>query len=71
MNSFKKKIEVTEREEITRCLEQSNWIMARAAKQLGITVRMIGYKIKKYGIGKGGYLQNEWLDRSGRNECLE
>jgi transcriptional regulator with GAF, ATPase, and Fis domain len=26
--------------------------MAKAARQLGITERMIGYKIKKYGIKK-------------------
>jgi DNA-binding NtrC family response regulator len=28
--------------------------MARAARLLGITERMIGYKIKKYGIQKEG-----------------
>jgi len=27
--------------------------MAKAARELGITERMIGYKIKKYGITKG------------------
>jgi transcriptional regulator with GAF, ATPase, and Fis domain len=27
--------------------------MAHAARKLGITERMIGYKIKKYGIRKG------------------
>ncbi len=29
--------------------------MARAARKLGITERMIGYKIKKYGIRKEAY----------------
>jgi len=31
-------------------LKDCNWVMARAAKVLGITERMIGYKIKKYGL---------------------
>lgn len=71
MNSLKKKIEEIERDAIVNALGECNWIIARAARQLGITERMIGYKIRKYGIRKGGDLQNEWLDRSGRNECPE
>ncbi|MBI5025305.1 MAG: hypothetical protein HZC12_00970 [Nitrospirae bacterium] len=54
MNSLRKKVEKIEQEEIIRALEESNWVMARAAKKLGITERMIGYKIKKYGIRKEG-----------------
>ena len=48
--SLKTKIEELEKAEIIRALKESNWIMARAAKTLGITERMIGYKIRKYGI---------------------
>jgi Nif-specific regulatory protein len=33
-----------------KALRECNWIMSRAAKTLGITERMIGYKIRKYGI---------------------
>ena len=50
MDSLKKKVEEIEREEIINALKECNWVMARAAKKLGITERMIGYKIKKYGI---------------------
>jgi len=50
MASLKEKIRDLEREEIIHALRDSNWIITRAAKQLGITERMIGYKIKKYGI---------------------
>ena len=39
-----------EREAIIDALSECSWIMAKAARQLGITERMIGYKIKKYGI---------------------
>ena len=50
--SLKNRIEDFERYEITSALRDSNWVMARAARRLGITERMIGYKIKKYGIKK-------------------
>lgn len=50
MGSLKEKIGVMERDEIIAALKESNWIMARAARKLGITERMISYKIKKYGI---------------------
>jgi len=48
--SLKDMIEELERAEIIKALKECNWIMARAAKMLGITERMIGYKIRKYGI---------------------
>ena len=49
-HSLKNRLEELEKEEIIRALRECNWIMARAAKALGITERMIGYKIKKYNI---------------------
>ncbi len=48
--SLKDKIKEMEKEEIIIALRDCNWIMARAARKLGITERMIGYKVKKYGI---------------------
>jgi Nif-specific regulatory protein len=53
MGSLREKIKDMEREEILKALAENDWIMARAARMLGITERMIGYKIKKYGIRKG------------------
>jgi transcriptional regulator with GAF, ATPase, and Fis domain len=53
MDSLRMKVSEIEKEEITRALRESNWVMARAARTLGITERMIGYKIRKYGIRKG------------------
>ncbi len=50
METLKEKIKEIEREEIINALRESDWIMAKAARRLGITERMIGYKIKKYGI---------------------
>ena len=49
-SDLKHRIQEMEKEAILSALEECNWIMARAAKQLGITERMIGYKVKKYGI---------------------
>ena len=54
MGSLIEKIKGIEREEILNALKESNWIMSRAARKLGITERMIGYKVKKYSIGREG-----------------
>lgn len=52
IDSLKQKVEHLEREEILHALRQCRWVMARAARKLGITERMIGYKIMKYKIRK-------------------
>jgi len=52
MTSLKKEVEFFECREIVKALHECGWIMARAARKLGITERMIGYKVKKYGIRK-------------------
>ncbi|RJQ47768.1 MAG: hypothetical protein C4538_04815 [Nitrospiraceae bacterium] len=59
MSSLKDQIRGIEKEEIVRALRECDWIMARAARMLGITERMIGYKIKKYGIRKEGHGSEE------------
>ncbi len=53
-SSLKDRVKEIEREEIINALKECDWVMARAARKLGITERMIGYKIKKYGIRKEG-----------------
>jgi len=50
MESLTEKLKEIEKGEILNALRECNWIMSRAAKRLGITERMIGYKIKKYRI---------------------
>jgi Nif-specific regulatory protein len=39
-----------EKNEIIAALTRNGWIQARAAKELGLTQRQIGYRIKKYGL---------------------
>jgi len=50
MESLKDRVVEIEKEAIIQALKECNWIMAKAARKLGITERMIGYKIKKYKI---------------------
>jgi len=52
MDSLMEKIKELEKEEIMKALKECNWIKAKAARKLGITERMVGYKIKKYEIRK-------------------
>jgi len=54
MSTLKEHIRDIEKEEIIRALRECDWVMAKAARKLGITERMIGYKIKKYEIRKEG-----------------
>ena len=48
--SLRNRIKEMEREEIISALRECDWVMAKAARKLGITERMIGYKIIKYGL---------------------
>jgi Nif-specific regulatory protein len=64
MDSLKERIRDLEREEILNALRQCEWVMARAARRLGITERMIGYKIRKYGIRKESDLGVRFADRT-------
>ena len=50
-----------EKEEIINALKECNGVMSRAARKLGITERMIGYKIKKYNIRKDEVIQSSPL----------
>ncbi len=52
MNTLKDKIVEMEKKELLDALRECNWVIAKAAKKLGITERMAGYKIRKYGIRK-------------------
>lgn len=49
MDSLKEKIEEIEREEIIKALKECNWVLAKTARKLGITERIIGYKDIIYG----------------------
>jgi transcriptional regulator with GAF, ATPase, and Fis domain len=59
--SLKNRMLEMERGEIIHALRECNWVMAKAARKLGITERMIGYKVKKYGIR---VKEVRWIDDS-------
>ncbi len=54
MKSLKEKVVEIEKEAIVNALMECNWVITKAARKLGITERMIVYKIKKYRITKEG-----------------
>jgi len=43
-------VEATEKEEIIKALEKTGYVKSRAAKLLGLTLRQLDYRIKKYNI---------------------
>jgi len=48
--TLRDRIESLEKAKILKARKEYNWVQARVARKLGITERMIGYKIKKYAI---------------------
>ncbi len=39
-----------ERRGVVAALERNNWVQSRAARELGITLRQMGYRVKKFGL---------------------
>jgi Nif-specific regulatory protein len=35
---------------VVSALERHGWVQSRAARELGITLRQMGYRIKKFGL---------------------
>ncbi|MBU0484287.1 MAG: nif-specific transcriptional activator NifA [Proteobacteria bacterium] len=52
-----KPLEEIERREVEAALIRHGWVQARAARELGLTQRQIGYKIKKFAIDPPDYLR--------------
>ena len=48
-----------ERQEIEASLRRNGWVQARAARELGLTQRQIGYRIKKFNLSKPAFAQAE------------
>ncbi len=49
-DNLQAKLETIERQEILKALKKSKWIQTKAAELLGISERVLRYKMKKYGI---------------------
>ena len=50
--SMKQVVESMEKRMITEALVSSNWVQTKAAEAVGISERMLRYKMKKLGIAK-------------------
>ncbi len=48
-------LEEIEREQVKNALDRHGWIQARAARELGLTQRQIGYRIKKFNLARPAY----------------
>lgn len=53
-----------ERDQIIEALDRNNWIQSRAANDLGITLRQIGYRLKKFGLEKYVKMRRSQLRQS-------
>ncbi len=49
-NSEFESLEEVELRRVMAALDRNNWVQTRAARELGITLRQLGYRIKKYGL---------------------
>ncbi|WP_243311867.1 sigma 54-interacting transcriptional regulator [Fundidesulfovibrio agrisoli] len=54
-----------EKREVMAALERHNWVQSRAARELGLTLRQMGYRIRKFGLER---MVNE---RRGRDQDLD
>ncbi len=48
----RKSLQQLEKEEVEAALRRHGWVQVRAARELGLTQRQIGYRIKKYGLSR-------------------
>ncbi|MBN4068927.1 AAA family ATPase, partial [Desulfotalea psychrophila] len=48
-----------EQREIEASLRRNGWVQARAARELGLTQRQIGYRIKKFNLSRPAFAQAE------------
>ncbi|MEN8141835.1 MAG: nif-specific transcriptional activator NifA [Thermodesulfobacteriota bacterium] len=51
-------LEDLERQEIEAALRRNGWVQARAAKELGLTQRQIGYRIKKFNLQRPEFAED-------------
>ena len=51
-NRDRKSLKELERREIEAALRRNGWVQVRAARDLGLTERQMGYRIKKFGLNR-------------------
>lgn len=53
-----KALQEIEKQEVEAALRRNGWVQVRAAKDLGLSQRQIGYRIKKYGLSRYDSFRN-------------
>lgn len=46
------RLEIMERETLLKSLARNNWVQQRAAREIGLTLRQMGYRVKKFKLEK-------------------
>ena len=46
------RLEMMERETLLEALARNNWIQQKAAREIGLTLRQMGYRVKKFKLDK-------------------
>jgi Nif-specific regulatory protein len=49
-DSCSSRIEEMEKQTMVEALQENDWIQQKAAKKIGITLRQMGYRVKKYNL---------------------
>ena len=51
-NSGCSQLEIMEKETLLASLARNEWIQQKAAREIGLTLRQMGYRVKKYNLGE-------------------
>ena len=54
-NGIPRSLHELEREQVEAALKRHGWVQARAARELGLTQRQIGYRIKKFNLRRPAF----------------
>jgi Nif-specific regulatory protein len=46
------RLEMMERETVLEALARNDWVQQRAAREIGLTLRQMGYRVKKFKLDK-------------------
>ena len=45
-------LEIMEKETLLSSLARNDWVQQKAAREIGLTLRQMGYRVKKYNLGE-------------------
>jgi Nif-specific regulatory protein len=51
-NDGRSQLEIMEKETLLASLARNEWVQQKAAREIGLTLRQMGYRVKKYNLGE-------------------